>query len=186
MRVLIDTNVLADVLLGRDPYYDIAYRILAMCADKKIYGYMAAHSIPNLFYILRKSMTKEERREALKDICQIIKVEGIDSFKIISALDNGTFDDFEDCLRRVTRIVRYLIDILDMQYPISWDLRRIYDYLIYDLGLVRAGRERRFDEIGRIRHILSDLAPAAQDLAASLSIIHRSIKFSKQHFPNLT
>ena len=99
MRVLIDTNVLVDVLLGRDPYYDIAYRILAMCADKKIYGYMAAHSIPNLFYILRKSMTKEERREALKDICQIIKVEGIDSFKIISALDNGTFDDFEDCLQ---------------------------------------------------------------------------------------
>ena len=80
MRVLIDTNVLADVLLGRDPY-------------------MAAHSIPNLFYILLKSMTKEERREALKDICQIIKVEGIDSFKIISALDNGTFDDFEDCLQ---------------------------------------------------------------------------------------
>lgn len=99
MRVLIDTNVLADVLLGRDPYYDIAYSILTMCADKKVYGYMVAHSIPNLFYILRKSMTKEERREVLKDICQIVKVEGIDSFKIISALDNVDFDDFEDCLQ---------------------------------------------------------------------------------------
>ena len=99
MRVLIDTNVLADVLLGRDPYYDIAYSILTLCADKKVYGYMAAHSIPNLFYILRKSMTEEERREALKDICQIVKVEGIDSFKIISALDNVDFSDFEDCLQ---------------------------------------------------------------------------------------
>ncbi|HBN56731.1 MAG TPA: toxin PIN [Lachnospiraceae bacterium] len=99
MRILIDTNVLADVLLGRDPYYDIAYDILTMCADKKVYGYIAAHSIPNLFYILRKSMTKEERREALKDICQIVKVEGIDSFKIISALDNEDFVDFEDCLQ---------------------------------------------------------------------------------------
>lgn len=99
MRILIDTNVLADVLLGRDPYYDIAYNILTMCADKKVYGYMAAHSIPNLFYILRNSMTTEERREALKDICQIIKVEGIDSFKIISALNNEDFSDFEDCLQ---------------------------------------------------------------------------------------
>lgn len=99
MRILIDTNVLADVLLGRDPYYDIAYSILTLCADKKVYGYMAAHSIPNLFYILRKSMTEEERREALKDICQIVKVEGIDSFKIISALDNVDFSDFEDCLQ---------------------------------------------------------------------------------------
>ena len=99
MRILIDTNVLADVLLGRDPYYDIAYSILTLCADKKVYGYMAAHSIPNLFYILRKSMTEEERRQALKDICQIVKVEGIDSFKIISALDNVDFSDFEDCLQ---------------------------------------------------------------------------------------
>ena len=99
MRILIDTNVLADVLLGRDPYYDIAYSILTLCADKKVYGYMAAHSIPNLFYILRKFMTEEERRQALKDICQIVKVEGIDSFKIISALDNMYFADFEDCLQ---------------------------------------------------------------------------------------
>lgn len=99
MRILIDTNILADVLLGRDPYYDLAYSILTMCANKKVYGYMAAHSIPNLFYILRKFMTEEERREALKDICQIIKVEGIDSFKIISALDNEDFSDFEDCLQ---------------------------------------------------------------------------------------
>ena len=93
MRVLIDTNILADLLLGRDPYYDIANNILIMCADKRIHGYIAAHSVPNLFYILRKFMTREERREALKDICQIVKVEGIDSFKILSALDN------EDCFQ---------------------------------------------------------------------------------------
>ncbi|MDE7131003.1 MAG: PIN domain-containing protein [Lachnospiraceae bacterium] len=99
MRILIDTNVLADVLLGRDPYYDIAYGILTLCADKKVYGYIAAHSVPNLFYILRKFMTKEERREALKDICEIVRVEGVDSLKILSALDNEDFSDFEDCLQ---------------------------------------------------------------------------------------
>lgn len=99
MQVLIDTNILADMLLGRDPYYDIAYNILTLCADKKVSGYIAAHSIPNLFYILRKFMSEEERREALKDICQIVKVEGIDSFKILSALDNEDFSDFEDCLQ---------------------------------------------------------------------------------------
>ncbi len=96
---MIDTNILADALLGRDPYYDIAYNILTMCADKKVYGYIAAHSIPDLFYILRKSMTKKERRAALKDICRIVKVEGIDSFKILSALSNEDFSDFEDCLQ---------------------------------------------------------------------------------------
>lgn len=88
------------------------------------------------------------------------------------SLKDGNYDDFEDCLRRVTRIVRYLIDILDMQYPISWDLRRIYDYLIYDLGLVRAGRERRFDEIGRIRHILSELREAFDEASRKANDMH--------------
>ena len=88
------------------------------------------------------------------------------------SLKDGNYDDFEDCLRRVTRIVSYLIDILDMQYPISWDLRRIYDYLIYDLGLVRAGRERRFDEIGRIRHILSELREAFEGASKKVNDTH--------------
>ncbi len=47
-----------------------------------------------------------------------------------------------------------------MEYKISWDLKRIYEYLIYDISVVRAGRERRLDEIGRIRHILSELREA--------------------------
>ena len=99
MRVLIDTNVLADLLLGRTPYYDIANDIFTLCANKIIYGYIAAHSVPNLYYILRTSLTKEERRDALKDICQMVHVEGIDFFKILSALDNEDFHDFEDCLQ---------------------------------------------------------------------------------------
>lgn len=125
MRALIDTNILADLLLGRDPYYDIAYNILTLCADKKVFGYIAAHSIPNLFYILRNSMSKEERRVALMDICQIVKLEGIDSFKILSALDNESFSDFEDCLQEECAvavsadyiITRNLKDLVSSRVP---------------------------------------------------------------------
>ena len=73
------------------------------------------------------------------------------------SLKEKNYADFDDCINRVVRIVRYLIDILDMDQPISWDLKRIYEYLIFDLSRVKAGRERRIDEIGRIRHILSEL-----------------------------
>lgn len=47
-----------------------------------------------------------------------------------------------------------------MQYPISKDLKRIYEYLIYDISRVKAGRERRAEEIPRISHILSELRDA--------------------------
>lgn len=99
MRVLIDTNIMLDALMGRKPYYDMADRILKLCADKKIEGCMAAHSVPNMFYILRKQMSDQERREALKTLCQIVKVEGIDAGKIFSAIENRDFSDLEDCLQ---------------------------------------------------------------------------------------
>lgn len=99
MRVLIDTNILLDFLLGREPYFSNADKIIRLCADKKLQGYMAAHSIPNIFYILRKDMSQEERREVLLNLCDILNVEGIDSVKIVASLRNSEFSDLEDCLQ---------------------------------------------------------------------------------------
>lgn len=76
------------------------------------------------------------------------------------ALEEKKYSVFEEYLDKAGKIIRYLIQILDMQYPISWDLRRIYEYLIYDLSRVKAGRERRADEIPRISHMLSELRDA--------------------------
>jgi len=81
------------------------------------------------------------------------------------ALEDKNYAVFDDCLQRVTRILRYLIEILDLNQPISFDLRKIYQYLIYDISRIQAGRERQArgkcrDEIGRVSHILSELRSA--------------------------
>lgn len=99
MVVLIDTNVLLDFLLGREPYFSNADRIIKLCAEQKIQGFMAAHSIPNMFYILRKDMSEETRREVLLNLCDILAIEAIDSVKIIAALKDSAFMDLEDCLQ---------------------------------------------------------------------------------------
>ena len=88
------------------------------------------------------------------------------------SLDDKNYADFEDCLTRTSKIVRYLKDILDMSQPISYDLRRIYEYFIYDLSRVKAGRERRRDEIGRIRHILSELKEAFEGANKQVNDMH--------------
>ncbi len=92
------------------------------------------------------------------------------------SLQEKDYTDFEDCIQRTTRIVRYLIDILNMDYPISRDLRRIYTYLVYDLSMVKAGRERRQDEIGRIRHILSELREAFDGASRKVNDTHMVIQ----------
>ena len=88
------------------------------------------------------------------------------------SLKEKNYADFDDCINRVVRIVSYLIDILDMDQPISWDLKRIYDYLIFDLSRVKAGRERRKDEIGRIRHILSELREGFEGASRKVNDMH--------------
>lgn len=58
MTILVDTNVVVDLLLKREPYSITAQTIITKCADREVTGYLAAHGIPNLFYILRKNYTQ--------------------------------------------------------------------------------------------------------------------------------
>ncbi len=69
------------------------------CAKREVVGIMAVHSIPNLFYILRKNFSQKERRDLLKDLCTVFRISELNAKKILAALDNDKFLDFEDCLQ---------------------------------------------------------------------------------------
>ena len=99
MRVLLDTNIIIDYLSKRPQFYANARMIIKLCVEKRIDGYVAAHSILNIFYILRKEFTAEERRSSLFDLCKVLTVIGIDKEKIITVLCNSDFSDLEDCLQ---------------------------------------------------------------------------------------
>lgn len=99
MRVLIDTNIMLDYILEREPYTVYSNKIFELCISGKLEGAVAAHSITNAYFILRKVMTSEERRTALLDVCEIVSVAGVDESKIISALNRDGFSDFEDCVQ---------------------------------------------------------------------------------------
>lgn len=98
-RIIIDTNVLLDYLLTREPFYEDAKNIISACVDGKAKGCIAAHSISNMFFILRKDYDSDERREILLNLCSIFDIEGIDKIKLVAGLQNEEFSDFEDCLQ---------------------------------------------------------------------------------------
>ena len=89
MKVLVDTNVVMDALLGRDPYFEDSNRVLQICGDKKAEGYLAAHTITNLFYYLRKHYQNEDCRDILLNLFEIFEIEQIDSAKLKTALDKS-------------------------------------------------------------------------------------------------
>lgn len=126
MVVLIDTNIIVDFLMKREPYAEEAIKIVELCNQKKVSGCIAAHTISNLFYILRKEFSVLQRREVLGALCKVFEVLGIDKKKILAALDNKDFSDFEDCLQvecAVEAGAEYIItrncaDFVNAQVPV--------------------------------------------------------------------
>lgn len=99
MVVLIDTNVALDFLTMRQPYYEDAKDVIRICAGDKATGYLAFHSVPNIFYILRKSHSEADRRAMLKKLCCVLHVVAASHEKICEAIEEADFTDFEDCLQ---------------------------------------------------------------------------------------
>ena len=98
-KILIDTNILLDYLLEREPFFEDAKEVILTCTEGNTKGCIAAHSISNMFFILRRDYDAKERREVLKNLCMIFDVEGIDKTKLLLGLENEDFSDFEDCLQ---------------------------------------------------------------------------------------
>ena len=94
--VLFDTNVIIDFLERRGGFADASERLFTMCADGVISGFIAAQSVSDIFYILRKDYTVAQRRELLHSVCTVLEVAGVGKRHILSALSDDSFFDLED------------------------------------------------------------------------------------------
>ena len=99
ITVLIDTNIFIDVLQDRIPFTDNSQAVIGLVTQKKVKGAVAAHSITNLWYILRKTHSDEERRNYLLSLFELFDVVSIDKNRLVAALEKSDFKDFEDCLQ---------------------------------------------------------------------------------------
>ena len=99
MLILIDTNVLLDVIARRELHVIFSEKVIDLCRQEIINGAIAGHSVLNAMYVLRKNFTLTERKEIFLSLCEFLYVESVDFGKIIQALKDDTFSDFEDCLQ---------------------------------------------------------------------------------------
>jgi len=99
MLVLFDTNIILDVLEKRRPFYDSSKLLLEKCVSGDITGYIALHSVSNIFYILRKRYSVADRKKLLLNILNLLSIAGADHKSVQNALQREDFSDFEDCLQ---------------------------------------------------------------------------------------
>jgi predicted nucleic acid-binding protein len=98
--VLIDLNILLDVLQKREPFYETSASLLAAVEAGRVRGYVAAHSLTTLFYLIQKDKSSAEARATITNLLQFIKVAPVDQSTIEQALNLDT-RDFEDAVQMI-------------------------------------------------------------------------------------
>ena len=98
-RVFLDTNILMDYILFRGDEALAAEYIFDSSLDLKLSLHIAAHSLTNIFYALRKEFSVAERNQVVQLLCALCDVRPVSSENIIKAIDSGYTTNLEDALQ---------------------------------------------------------------------------------------
>ncbi len=101
--ILIDLNIILDVLQKRDPFFETSAGLLAAVESGRVQGYVAAHSITTLFYLVQKGRSAADARAIITNLLQFLKVLPVDQSTIEQAL-NLDYRDFEDAVQMISAV----------------------------------------------------------------------------------
>jgi len=99
-NVLIDTNVILDVFLEREPHYTNSKNVLYQLDDGNFHGFITAITVVNIFYHVEKYRDSEMAFSSVKHLLtnSDIIVLGVDKYVLMTALDSK-MTDFEDAVQ---------------------------------------------------------------------------------------
>ena len=98
MQVLIDTNVILDVLLNRNPFVQDAVKILKIPEDN-MQKFVSASAVTDIYYIAYQEIRdKMKVKDLIKTLLQVVHVADVAEANILAAL-NSDWTDFEDSVQ---------------------------------------------------------------------------------------
>jgi predicted nucleic acid-binding protein len=97
VRILLDTNVILDHILSREPNAKNVEKIFDMICKDEIEAAFTANSVTDIYYIVSKRLGDVTARETLWNLFNVLVIIGIDGNDCVSAL-NLPITDFEDAV----------------------------------------------------------------------------------------
>lgn len=110
MRVLIDTNIILDILQEREPFVEDAARLFERLDGGELEGFIAATTITNIYYIIRKAAGIEAARDAIAQTLIDLQICAVDR-DILERASALNFQDFEDAVQHACAVV-YNVDAI--------------------------------------------------------------------------
>ncbi|NHB70230.1 PIN domain-containing protein [Perlabentimonas gracilis] len=97
-RLLLDTNIILDIALKREPHFELSSKIFELIDKNRIIGYITASTVTDIYYISRKEKGNEIAIEFISNLIEIVDVIGVDKSIIVKALKSN-LKDFEDAVQ---------------------------------------------------------------------------------------
>lgn len=97
MRVIVDTNIVLDVLLEREPFVQTAVNLFSLAEQSRIDAFLCATTITTIDYLLTRSLPASTARNALRKLISLFEIAAVNRSVIERAL-HSKINDFEDAV----------------------------------------------------------------------------------------
>lgn len=84
------------------------------------------------------------------------------------ALEDKDYDLFEKSVQRSREIVQYLNRTLNMEYHISYELRRMYEFFLYEISRLQVGRNEAV--IQELKPLVVELRDAFREASKTAAV----------------
>lgn len=99
MKILVDTNIVLDVMLKREPFYKSSLEILGLTKRDDVEEYVSASAITDIYYLAyRQLRDKEVVKKLMKKLLTVVSVASVSEQEIENAL-SLEWNDFEDSVQ---------------------------------------------------------------------------------------
>lgn len=98
MKLLFDINIVLDVALARPPWVGEAALLLSAVETGRAEGYVSAHAITTIHYIVAQEKGRQTATTAVADLLRIVQVVPLGDADFQQALSFG-LADFEDAVQ---------------------------------------------------------------------------------------
>lgn len=120
MRIMIDTNVVLDVFLKREPFFQASYEVMKQSALEKHEGFLSAAAATDIYYLLRRSLKDDARaKESMENLLQLVGIADALGEDVHAAVASN-MTDFEDAL------VASIAERCQMEYIVT---RNVKDFI---------------------------------------------------------
>jgi len=95
LKILLDTNIVLDLLLKREPFCNDALEIFSFIETQEVKAYLCATTITTIYYLISKQLGKSKADKIIEDILQLFNISDVNKDVLKDSIKNNG-KDFED------------------------------------------------------------------------------------------